>query len=325
MRVTGSMRRRIAELLGSVVGTIVLMGAGVADASPATAHCCLTAAKAISGPVPAGDVRFGTTMFPRLVVRQASGALSVWTFAAGAQLTAVAPTGATWPYRTLWLGDVDGDGNGQDELLGRDGTRIVVAKAAPEAIAPATPMASLPRSFTVVRLADVDDDDADELVALDPKTGRIRFVDFSTGGRAVTSSGGQWPRGYSFQLADVDGDGAADAVGVDARGRVHLGLGNGHAFVRHGAVGPIPPHATMRLAEATGDRLADLIYRPAGSDDVYVRQAFTTSTREGFQAAHRWGCWNHRLALTPAFAGLAARDPDTGRIVQGQFTRHSSG
>jgi hypothetical protein len=76
-----------------------------------------------SGPVPAGDVRFGNG-FPEVVVRQASGVLDVEGIGASGL---VEPTGltATWPYRELWVRDVINDDAAAADLVGRDGGRVV--------------------------------------------------------------------------------------------------------------------------------------------------------------------------------------------------------
>lgn len=219
----------------------------------------------------------------------------------------------TWPYGAPELGDVDGDGTA--DLIGRDGAAVVAARATGTGFAAPVGLAQLPRNYSVLRSGTLDGSGHLGLVGLDPESGRLRILDAPGTEDADAFAAGRWAKGFSFVLADVDGDGRDDAVGVDRRGRVRVGINEDSAFVvQH--VWRIPARAAVAVADVTGDGHADLVYRPAGSDDVYVRR---TGPRATFHAARRWGRWDRRFALTTAYlqlnrAGLAARDPRTGRI-----------
>jgi hypothetical protein len=165
-----------------------------------------------------------------------------------------------------------------------------------------------------------------DLVGLDPGSGQLRVLHAPGSEDADTFAAGRWTTGSTLVLADVDDDERDDAVGVDRSGRVRIGLNQDSAFVvRH--VWRIPARAAVAVADVTGDGRADLVYRRPGTDDVFVRRTYdkVTETKDltvietRFHRARRWGRWDRRLALTTAYlqlnrAGLAARDPRTGRI-----------
>jgi hypothetical protein len=257
-----------------------------------------------------------------VVVRQASGVLGVEGIGASGL---VEPTGltATWPYRELWVRDVIIDDAASADLVGRDGGRVVAARVSRTAIDPPQTLVSLPRRYSGLRFGDLDADGFDDLYALDPKSGDLRFIQLHTGSGPATTTGGHWPRGFTFQVGDIDGDGIADAAGVDAHGRVCARVTDGERSRPLRGQGRISADATMVLTEVTGDSHADLVYRRRGRDDVYVRPGALVRGKPGFLTARRLGRWDHRLKLTPTAFGptLAARDPRTGVVVQAAARR----
>jgi hypothetical protein len=301
---------------------IAAVASGLTAAGAAAAELSLGPTIPLSsGPVPAGDVRFGNG-FPEVVVRQASGALDIEGIGASGL---VEPTGltATWPYRELWVRDVIIDDAASADLVGRDGGRVVAARVSRTAIDPPQTLVSLPRRYSVLRFGDLDADGYDDLYALDPKSGDLRFIQLHTGSGPATTTGGHWPRGFTFQLGDIDGDDIADAAGIDAHGRVYAGVTDGERFRRLRGGVRIPADATIVLTEVTGDSHADLVYRRRARDDVYVRPGGLVRGKPGFLSARRLGRWDHRLKLTPTAFGptLAARDPRTGVVVQAEARR----
>jgi hypothetical protein len=152
------------------------------------------------------------------------------------------------------------------------------------------------------------------------RTNHGRQGQLHTGSGPATTKGCHWPRGYTFQLGDID---IADAAGIDAHGRVYAGVTDGERFLPLHAQGRIPTDAPMVLTEVTGDSHADLVYRRRGRGDVYVRPGALVRGKPGFVGARRLGRWNHRLKLTPTAFGptLAARDPRTGVVVQAEARR----
>jgi hypothetical protein len=306
-----------------------LLGAAAASAATPGPDCCLGPALAVSEPVPAGEVRFGTGFDgdPAVVVRRSDGALLVGALAGG---RFAAPAAVTrWPYPDLQLGDVDGDI--RDDLVGTDGAgTVIVARATATGFGPPGPLAQLPRAYAVLRVADTNGDERADVVGLDPRSRAIRVLQAPGTTGAATIDAGRWPKGFTFQLADLDRDGLADAVGVNSAGRVHAGFNQGTGFAAAHADWRLPAHVSLTVADVTGDGRADLVYRRRGTDDVFVRRTYdvvtdTESTHRistSFHQPRHWGRWDRRLALTtsaPAVpdprAGLAARDPRTGRIV----------
>ena len=308
------------SILRSVL--IAAMASGLPAAGASAAEVSLGPTIPLSsGPVPAGDVRFGEG-FPEVVVRQASGVLDVQGIGASGL---VEPTGltATWPYRELWVHDVINDDAASADLVGRDGGRVVAARVSRTAIDPPRTLVSLPRRYSVLRFGDLDADGADDLYALDPKSGDLRFIQLHTGSGPATTTGGHWPRGFTFQLGDIDGDDIADAAGIDTHGRVYAGITDGERLLPMRDQGRIPADASMVLIKFIGASHADLVYRRRGRDDVYVRPGAIVRGKPGFLGARRLGRWDHRLKLTPTAFGpaLAARDPRTGVVVQAQARR----
>jgi hypothetical protein len=289
-------------------------GEGAAIAAPPPT---LGPTTAISEPVPAGEVAFGKA-FPNAVVRPPSGTLVL---IGSVDAGLLRPTSLTiaWPYRHLWVPLVSTGGTAGSAIVGRDGARLVAAPVTPEAIGPVRTLITLPRRYSRVRFADLDADHADDVVALDPRTGDLRVAQLDTGAGPLAASAGRWPRGYTLQLADLDGDEIADAAGVDAAGHVYVGINDVRRFVRRPGAWRIPPDASMVLAEMTGDDRADLVFRRAGQDDVYVRAAIITHGKLGFRPFRRLGRWDHRLALTARYRSLIARDAHTGRIVMARL------
>ena len=335
--------------LPAALGACALLLVPVAPARAATPDCCFLPAQAISEPIPAGDVRVIDNAGMPLVARRArdgaiftAGPLWEWPLTVRATFT--------WPYAQWWAGDVDYDDD--VDLLGRDGTRIVAALGdGAQGFSAPRFWATLPRRFSVVRIGDLwgsDSDEADDLVALDPSSGELRWIlsQWEYGPeypRPIphveppdVMGAGRWPRGVTFQLASVV-FGQVDAIGVDPRtGRVRLaqeadargGLSRDEPSYR------IPPHATLAVGDVTGDGQGDLVYRPRGSDDVYVRRAYESppqtdvkriSVHYRFHSARRWGRWDRRLPLTLAYVfdvrqSLVARDPATGRMLAARST-----
>jgi hypothetical protein len=158
----------------------------------------------------------------------------------------------------------------------------------------------------------------------DPKSGDLRFIQLHTGSGPATTNGGHWPRGFTFQLGDIDGDGIADAAAI-AQGRVYARVTGGERFHLLHDQGRIPTDTSMILTEVTGDSQADMVYRRRGRDDVFVRPGAVVRGKSGFfdigfLGARRLGRWDHRLKLTPTAFGptLAARDPRTRRRHAGR-------
>jgi hypothetical protein len=312
---------------GGLVGVVVLaaLAGGTATASGATSgpDCCFAPARTVSGPVPAGDVRFGAVAggFANVVVRQANGSLLVASYVDGrfGPMTTL----GSWPYRELQLGDVDGDGI--EDLVGGHGAGAVVfARATGEGFGPPAPLVRVPRAYSVLRIGDTNADQVVDVVGLDPGSRAIRVLQVPRTTAADTFDDGPWPKGLTFRLADVDGDERADVVGVDGAGRVRVAFNNSAGVTVAHAVWRLPAHVSLSVDDVTGDGRADLVYRLRGSDDVFVRRAYDATigarTSTGFHTARRWGRWDRRLALTTADLGgtrasLAARDPQSGRIM----------
>ncbi len=317
----------------AVFAVLALMGDGAATASAATPgdDCCFAPAVAVSDPVPAGDVRFGPVAdgLPHVLVRQANGTVLAGGWADGHFGTPVVL--GRWPYRDLLLGDVDGDV--LDDLVGADGAgTVVIGRATATGFAPPAPLAPLPRAYSVLRVGDTNGDDAADIVGLVPRSRTIRVLQAPGTTDAATLDMGHWPKGFTFQLADLDGDGPADAIGVDAGGRVHVGFNQGTRFAAAHTDWRLAAHVSLTIADVTGDGRPDLIYRRTGSNDVYVRRTYDASSgtnaaqvTTSFHSARRWGRWDRRLPLTAAYlsgprASLAARDPRTSRILVAQST-----
>jgi hypothetical protein len=208
--------------------------------------------------MPAGALRFGVIAdgAQHVVVRQADRSLSAAEFGADGRFGAPVAFG-TWPYGAPELGDVDGDG--MADLIGRDGAAVVTARATGTGFAAPVGLAQLPRNYSALRSGTLDGSGHLGLVGLDPESGRLRILDAPGTEDADTFAAGRWAKGFSFMLADVDGDGRDDAVGVDRRGRVRVGINEDSAFVvRH--VWRIPARAAAAVADVTGDGHADLVY-----------------------------------------------------------------
>jgi hypothetical protein len=329
---------RLRHLLVTVAATLSATGPAAATVPDPVADCCFVPTGPLSAPVPAGDVRFPEG---QLVARRAAdGAVFTAGWIPGPVLSTPVASG-TWPYRAWWAGDVDSDQ--AIDLLGRDGTDIMLSLGREGGgWAPPRRWATLPRRFSVVRVGDLWAADlgpaSDDLVALDPRTGELRWVLTDDDGRSVTSQRmGRWPRHTTLQLAQLDLGTQVDAIGVDERtGRLRIAW---EADASRGLAADdpswrIPPHASFAVADLNDDGFGDLVYRPHGSDDVYVRRAYESPPQSvvtakvvhfRFHSARRWGTWDRRLPLTTTGAfgprgGLIARDPRTGRIVGARST-----
>jgi hypothetical protein len=316
------------RLVGLAV--LALLGGGAAAASAATpgADCCFAPAVAVSDPTPAGDVLFGPVAdgLPHVIVRKAANTLLAGGLADGRFAAPIAL--GSWPYRDLQLGDVDGDV--LDDLVGEDGAgTVVVAHATATGFDPPVPFAQLPRAYSVLRVGDTNGDEAADVVGLDPRSRAIRVLQAPGTTDAATLDVGRWPKGFSFLLTDLDRDGLADAIGVDAGGRVHVGFNQSTGFSAAHADWHVAAHVTLTVADVTGDGRADLVYRRRGSDVVDVRRTYEAASgggiSTGFHSARRWGRWDRRLPLTTAYlsgprASLVARDPRTGRILVARST-----
>lgn len=173
--------------------------------------------------------------------------------------------------------------------------------------------AALPRRFSVVRAAAVEEDNYQPvhgLVALDPRTRETRVVS-GTPTAYDEDMGPRWPRGLTFLTADMNNDGAEDLVGVDARtGLVRVAYNDVVRFRMSRLRWRIPRGAQLTAGDVDGDSFGDLVYRPRGRDAVFVRRGRVVAQGDAiayrFRPAVRAGRWD-RLTLS------AARPPTSGR------------
>ncbi|HMJ35289.1 MAG TPA: VCBS repeat-containing protein [Baekduia sp.] len=308
---------------GWFLSTMLVASIGVPCAAAAASYgpdCCFAPAAAVSAPTPAGQPVFGVfdNGVPEALVRDSGGGLFVAQFVDGRFGPPSARPGPVVA-RDLQVGDVDGDG--VEDLVERDGLVVSVVRSIGTAFEAPRRVSTLPHADAEWRVGDFDGDEAFDIIVLNRRTGRVRVTEHALGKDAITVAAGRWPMAYTFMIADVDRDGQDDAVGVDARtGRVRVGFSIATEFERRHADWRIPAGAQLASADVTGDGLADLVFRAKGSDDVFVRRALQTDETTSFHTARRWGRWDRRLPLTTAYlngvrAGLAARDPRTGRIM----------
>ncbi|KAK3699774.1 hypothetical protein LTR37_016283 [Vermiconidia calcicola] len=134
-----------------------------------------------------------------------------------------------------------------------------------------------------VRLVDMDGDGKADYVHLDAKTGRLvcwinnlpgLYAPAGNNG-GVIASGSNWPR-ESIRLADLDGDGKADYLIIDANtGRVNVywnggpdaNAPNGWRFIPGGVIATGVPHAnwvTLQFPDINGDGRADYVIEGVG-------------------------------------------------------------
>jgi Subtilase family/FG-GAP-like repeat len=124
-----------------------------------------------------------------------------------------------------------------------------------------------------------------------------------------------WSSDYSFDVADVNGDGQADAVGRNASGDVQVGLSTGHSFATSTSwtqPWTWSPSYTHRLADVNGDGRADAIGRNSGGD---VQVGLSTGT--SFANSTGWTFWSSSYSLDLADVNGDNRADIVGRNASG--------
>jgi FG-GAP-like repeat len=108
---------------------------------------------------------------------------------------------------------------------------------------------------------------------------------------APPTSWGTWPSGYALDLADVSGDGRADAVGENSSNDIQVGFASGE--------GKFLPSSSwsseysLDFADVSGDGRVDELGKNA-SGDIQVAWA---SAAGGFLPASSWGTWPSGYSL----------------------------
>jgi MYXO-CTERM domain-containing protein len=231
--------------------------------------------------------------------------------------------GAADKYGTLRMGDIDGDGMADVCARDAEGVRCHLSDGngfPTEVQGPGWADASgwwRPMYFTTIQLVDVNGDGRADLCARSSADYRCHLSEGTAFGTAIAKeiltneSGWNDPSNYgTLRLADLDGDGDADLC-ARANARVYCwpweGSGFGDSFQ-----GPAlsddegwvldRKYGSLRLADVTGDRRADL----CGLDDEGL-----------FCFASQGGSFGARMA-GPAWTGLGWMHPSTyGTLMLG--------
>jgi hypothetical protein len=163
--------------------------------------------------------------------------------------------------------------------------------------AASTQWTSWPFNGLTLDFADVNGDGKADSVGWrnDEREGNTeRVVSLSTGSSfAAPSSWGSWVNGFSFALADVNGDGKADSVGRNSAGEVRVGLSTGTAFAAPSKWGTLSTAYAIVFRDVNGDGKADILGGHSSNGDRLV----ALSTGSSFAAPSSWGVWSYRLRL----------------------------
>jgi hypothetical protein len=136
-----------------------------------------------------------------------------------------------------------------------------------------------------IRYEDVDADGAADAV-LRTNSGSVMVALSEDHAYASFSLWGAWNPAWQLALADVDGNGASDLVGVDPASRaIMVAPSTGTAFETATGWGTWPSGYDANFTDADGDALADLIGSSSSTGEV--RAAISTGT--GFEAPVNWG------------------------------------
>ncbi len=144
-------------------------------------------------------------------------------------------------------------------------------------------------NWTDTRKGDVNGDAIDDLVG---RSGDTLWVARSTGQAFELETWGMWSDRISwpfFDLADVDGDGAADVVGRTQGGDWWVGKSTGTSFVNQnwGAWSSSVEWQDVNVADVNGDGRSDIVGRGKG------RWWVAASTGTSF-TNELWGAWSRR-------------------------------
>jgi hypothetical protein len=99
---------------------------------------------------------------------------------------------------------------------------------------------------------------------------------------STPASWGSWPSAYSLSLADVNGDGKADAIGRNSSNDVQVGLSSGNGFPNPTTWTSWNSEYGLKFGDVNGDGKADLVGKNSSTGDVQVGlstgSSFATST-----------------------------------------------
>ncbi|MBI2393620.1 MAG: VCBS repeat domain-containing M23 family metallopeptidase [Deltaproteobacteria bacterium] len=262
-------------------------------------------------------------------------------------------------YGTLRMGDVDGDG--RDDACIRHSGGIECWRSTGSGFEGKVDGPAwrddqgwgAPQYWSTIRLADVNGDRKADLCA---RSSTSLACHFSTGdgfGPAIEvapladAAGWNDPTNYrTLRVADVDGDGAMDLC-ARSDGAVECWRWNGAAFVNALPGGgpklsddqgwaPIRYHGTLMLADATGDRRADLFARAIAGGQVFASAggAFGDGAAVGeFSDEGGWGDAKYWSTLrfggprcVPSAEACNGRDDDCdGEVDEGAVCAEANG
>jgi hypothetical protein len=185
---------------------------------------------------------------------------------------------------TFDLADVNGDGKA--DTVGRSASgEVRVGLSTGTGFAASEKWTTLSTTYAMT-FADVNGGGREDIVGRNPSTGD-RLVGLSTGTSFATAiSWGTWSAAgdFTFDLADVSGDGKADSVGRHAEGEVRVGLSTGTTFGASEEWTTWSAEYAAHFADVNADGRDDMITRYASGD----RQV-ALSTGTGFGAPSNWG------------------------------------
>jgi len=194
------------------------------------------------------------------------------------------------PLPKIYLADVTGDGLG--DVVGRSQLNDDVLVAPSTGSSFGTPTVKLQwpsaRDFQV---ADFDDNGISDVAGRDSSTGQLWVstvndddednLFFEPAASWATISGNQ-----DVRFADVDTDGAADAVARNQdTGALQVARSDGVSFGAFSSWGSVPASHEFQVSDPNGDSASDVLTRNPSNGDVSISE----STRESFQSARASG------------------------------------